>query len=807
MVEDIVVGRDRKDLAELGNKGTAFIGKHVVGKGEEAHLTNPIKMDLTRPHILLVCGKRGCLTGDNMVFTDKGYKPIKDFVKTDRVLSFNIKNLGLEWKNANLLTYPTKNNEKLIKFRLRDGREIVATEEHPLLVYHKNVVLLWKNAKDIKEGESLITVTKLPETEIKNDKESLRIARLLGFVLADGTMNITKGTWKDGRGYWYNGYRRRLRIFNASEEVLETAKNDIEKEFSVKAKRYKRNDCNCDVVESQQRKVVEKLMELGVPLGKKSDIIHIPKIVWESSNAFKMNFLKAIFSCDGYVEKNGSRIEYYTNSKKFIKELQILLAHFNIESNVNAKKAKIKNGIKISYRLGITDFNSMMNYKEKIGFFSEDKRNRLEKRKFFNAKRRKGTVYIEDNIVCSKIVKKETVKGIKNVYDLTVPENNSFIANGIISHNSGKSYSAGVVAEELTLLDKEIKQNLSVLMIDTMGIYWSMKRGNEKERTALHDWGLEPKPMEMKFFIPKGYVQEYKDAGVEYDYPFTLPCGEMTAVDWIITFGFKPLDDNGILVERAVKAVKKRFGGVYSIDDIISQVNSDPKAEKKIKDAVSSRFEAAKEWGIFEKVGTPVERFFAPGAISVIDISHYARSGSGWSVRSMVIGLFAKKIFQARLMARKSEELEVITGEKKRSIPMVWVIIDEAHQFIPAEGTTAAFEPIQTLIKEGREPGISLLLITQIPNKLHPDALAQSDMVIAHRLTSEADMKALQGIMQTYMLDDIMTQINNLPRQKGVAIMLDDNSERIYSMQIRPRMSWHAGGSPRAIKKKSIFEE
>jgi hypothetical protein len=371
---------------------------------------------------------------------------------------------------------------------------------------------------------------------------------------------------------------------------------------------------------------------------------------------------------------------------------------------------------------------------------------------------------------------------------------------------SGKSYSAGVVAEELTLLDKEIKQNLSVLMIDTMGIYWSMKRPNEKERDPLSKWGLEPKPMQMKFFIPKGYVQEYRDAGIEYDYPFTLPCGEMTAADWTITFGFKPMDDHGILVERAVKSVKKRFGEVYSIDDIINQVNSDSKAEKKIKDAVSSRFEAAKEWGIFEKVGTPVEKFFAPGAISVIDISHYARSGSGWSVRSMVIGLFAKKIFQARLMARKSEELEVITGEKKRSIPMVWVIIDEAHQFIPAEGTTAAFEPIQTLIKEGREPGISLILITQIPNKLHPDALAQSDMVIAHRLTSEADMKALQGIMQTYMLDDIMTQINNLPRQKGVAIMLDDNSERIYSMQIRPRMSWHAGGSPRAIKKKTIFE-
>ncbi len=132
--------------------------------------------------------------------------------------------------------------------------------------------------------------------------------------------------------------------------------------------------------------------------------------------------------------------------------------------------------------------------------------------------------------------------------------------------------------------------------------------------------------------------------------------------------------------------------------------------------------------------------------------------------------------------------------------------MDEAHQFIPNEGQTAASEAIHTLIKEGREPGISTLLITQIPNKLHSDVLAQSDLVLSHRLTSQADIKALQSIMQTYMLDDIKLLINNLPRQKGAAVILDDNSERIYAMQMRPRLSWHAGGSPKAIKEKGIFD-
>jgi hypothetical protein len=172
----------------------------------------------------------------------------------------------------------------------------------------------------------------------------------------------------------------------------------------------------------------------------------------------------------------------------------------------------------------------------------------------------------------------------------------------------------------------------------------------------------------------------------------------------------------------------------------------------------------------------------------------------------MVIGLLSRRVFQARLMARKSEEVETITGEKRGKTPMVWMMIDEAHQFIPNEGLTAASDPILTLIKEGREPGVSLLLITQMPNKLNHEALAQTDVVISHKLTSEADIKSLRSIMQTYMTEDIQTYINSLPRQKGAAIVLDDNSERVYTLQVRPRISWHAGGSPQAIKKKGIFD-
>ena len=72
-------------------------------------------------------------------------------------------------------------------------------------------------------------------------------------------------------------------------------------------------------------------------------------------------------------------------------------------------------------------------------------------------------------------------------------------------------------------------------------------------------------------------------------------------------------------------------------------------------------------------------------------------------------------------------------------------------------------------------------------------------MIISHRLTAKADIEALKSIMQTYMLYDISKYISELPKLKGTAIILDDNSERLYKIRIRPRQSWHAGASPVAI--------
>ena len=138
---------------------------------------------------------------------------------------------------------------------------------------------------------------------------------------------------------------------------------------------------------------------------------------------------------------------------------------------------------------------------------------------------------------------------------------------------------------------------------------------------------------------------------------------------------------------------------------------------------------------------------------------------------------------------------------------MVDVIIDEAHEFLPREGSNAATEPLITILREGRQPGISMILASQQPAKIHTDVMTQSDIVISHRLTAKVDTDSLGLLMQSYMREGLDVQLSNLPSTRGAGLIFDDNNEKVYPMQIRPRLTWHGGEAPIALpEKKELFE-
>ena len=134
-------------------------------------------------------------------------------------------------------------------------------------------------------------------------------------------------------------------------------------------------------------------------------------------------------------------------------------------------------------------------------------------------------------------------------------------------------------------------------------------------------------------------------------------------------------------------------------------------------------------------------------------------------------------------------------------MPLVWLVIDEAHEFLPKQGENAATQPLVKIMREGRQPGISLILATQQPGKIHTDVMTQSDVVLSHRITARLDVEALGMLAQSWMGEGMGRALDRLPPLKGTAVLFDDANEKLFQIRVRPRISWHGGASPSAMRK------
>jgi len=103
---EIIVGRDWEDLKKYGNKGTITIGKNIVGTGAETHLASEIKVDVLRPHVIVIVGKRGSgkcvLPTTKLILSSGDEKTIEEIFKKSEKEKI--------YENKNEEIYNIKNN-------------------------------------------------------------------------------------------------------------------------------------------------------------------------------------------------------------------------------------------------------------------------------------------------------------------------------------------------------------------------------------------------------------------------------------------------------------------------------------------------------------------------------------------------------------------------------------------------------------------------------------------------------------------------------------------------------------------------
>ena len=374
---------------------------------------------------------------------------------------------------------------------------------------------------------------------------------------------------------------------------------------------------------------------------------------------------------------------------------------------------------------------------------------------------------------------------------------------------SGKSYTLGIIAEELASQNTGI----GIVMVDPIGIFWSMNQPNksQSEVETLRKWGLEPRGFKnVRVMAPIGF---YKDMANTIDEPFSIATRDLSAEDWCLMFGLDRFKTQGLLIGDVIEKVKKGYKAKvgntvqnvppnpqFSIGDLIQCINYEMGIISKeegyappTRRSVVARFKAASLWGLFSVVGTPIERLSVADRITIIDVSH---PKLGDAKRALIVGILGRKILESRIeTSRREDAISMGMGLLRRSaIPVTWLLVDEAHLLLPHFGSTAASGPLVEYAKLGRKPGCGLVLATQRPAATNDEILSQVDILIGHNLALEDDMSALRRRMPAKVPPVIGESdfIRSLPI--GAGIIADQKTqERTMVIQFRPRLTHHSG--------------
>ncbi len=361
---------------------------------------------------------------------------------------------------------------------------------------------------------------------------------------------------------------------------------------------------------------------------------------------------------------------------------------------------------------------------------------------------------------------------------------------------SGKSYTLGNLAEEL----QSNCNDALCLIIDPMGIYWTMCNPNFDQEKILWEWGLSPRGLNVKILVPgdskirygEDVVDVMEEHGVQFQ-SISLNPSDISPDGWCDLFNLSINDAMGIVLYRAVQGLKKQYKNDFYIKDIITSIEYDPKANDKSREALLNRLEMADAWGLFGETYTNTWDSFDTNSVNIVDLS--VLDPGRYGTRNLVVSMFCRDLFTKRTEARRREELGLST-----STPKVWLMIDEAHQFAPSGKSTLSKELLVRWVKEGRQPGLSLVVATQQPSAIDHEVLSQCDIVISHKITTKEDVDALNKLSQDYMGSELKTYIRNI-KGNGEAVMVDDENEKVSMIQIRPRKCKHGGGEHNEKKK------
>jgi recombination protein RecA len=271
-----------------------------------------------------------CLTADTYVWSDRGLETIREIFAraglqttcTSRVTDISESGIRLvnEWGELESVAALTHNNRKpVLRLRLRSGRVISVTHNHPLRVVSDRGFIVWRKAGNIQAGDTVVSAKLGAVEAAAGDGLSEDEAVLLGYLVAEGTMC----------------YESSVRFTNWDPEVSAeftrlmehvsggTVRNYGDKEFAVQGKAIR------------ERFAEQYGLDYVRAAGKT-----VPACVRAAGHKAQRAFLSALFEGDGWIDPT-STIGFGTASEEMARQVQLLLYGLGIPSTVSSNYNQI----------------------------------------------------------------------------------------------------------------------------------------------------------------------------------------------------------------------------------------------------------------------------------------------------------------------------------------------------------------------------------------------------------------------------------------------------------------------------------
>jgi hypothetical protein len=411
---------------------------------------------------------------------------------------------------------------------------------------------------------------------------------------------------------------------------------------------------------------------------------------------------------------------------------------------------------------------------------------------------------------------------------------------------SGKTYTLGVLLEGLASGSwlRLGSEQQAVLMVDTMNVFITMPNSvvdiygdRSSQVRELKKWALPNEQFDILLLYPKGSSPPPEGRSREV----AVKPSDLSGQDWAALFEVDTFSDpigqliselyDKVAVEgyEADDRTKVAPNTNYTIDDLLDCLErcrsiAPPRYEQRTIEAVRRRMSAARRLPVFSSDGTNVRDLFVPGQISVLllrDLDH--------ALRALLVGVLVKQIMQARSLADRFERLANVqlqkaealrdsdpgdadkarakylayTEQAKEGLPRGWIILDEAHNYLPARGIIASSEPLKKYVNEGRNLGLSIVVATQNPSGLDPAIRRNADLLLIHSMSMRDDIATAEGMVNTFIPDGFTLErdqiknrvfeqlVRSLPL--GYAVLSSDTLSRVTIIKVRPRITVHGG--------------